>query len=491
MKLSKISLAVAALCASPAAFALTPAQIAAGPTTYIWLSGNSAPSNGIFRSVLSLCNGVAGNGGTNDAHMYLESTGTEPGKSSGDRTAYACTMSAAAGSALSGKKVVVYHTVEGGSFNAFAPHLAMAGEVNPFLTPTPYPLSRIHDLATQGTCAVAAPTNVTLNTVTSPIGRFTGCNLVTKTFTAATPATLPGQNYPDGGFSDTEYQINKLNLGIDTALSTIGNEVATNIGQAFGVGVSYPLYFQLQKNDVTDGKLPASCTTGHSAAAPDLTAACQPNMPAQRYTAIANQDSIDGQDGGTTFGGAPGSKINLVRRVPTSGTQSASNIRFLATPCASGVPQGQLFPARAGAYAGGSVIVTEQSSTGGVKTALNTASLANEFALGVVSMENTPAPTVNTDRWAFVKLDRADPDPDAQQRAEAMDGSYTFWYEMSAFTAGGTHPASAGGADLIAKVASTMGEHDLKGIFATPLAGAGGPTSKGARAGNSCQPAVQ
>ena len=75
--------------------------------------------------------------------------------------------------------------------------------------------SRIHDLATQGTCTVAAPTNVTLNTVTSPIGRFTGCNLVTKTFTAATPATLPGQNYPDGGFSDTEYQINKLNLGID------------------------------------------------------------------------------------------------------------------------------------------------------------------------------------------------------------------------------------------------------------------------------------
>ena len=56
----------------------------------------------------------------------------------------------------------------------------------------------------------------------------------------------------------------------------------------------------------------------------------------------------------TMFGGAPGSKINLVRRVPTSGTQSASDIRFLATPCASGVPQGQLFPARAGAYAGGS-----------------------------------------------------------------------------------------------------------------------------------------
>ena len=56
--------------------------------------------------------------------------------------------------------------------------------------------------------------------------------------------------------------------------------------------------FPAPEYDVTDGKLPASCTTGHSAAAPDLTAACQPNMPAQRYTAIANQDSIDGQDGG-------------------------------------------------------------------------------------------------------------------------------------------------------------------------------------------------
>ena len=84
MKLSKISLAVAALCASPAAFALTPAQIAAGPTTYIWLSGNSAPSNGIFRSVLSLCNGVAGNGGTNDAHMYLDRP-VPSQESSGDR----------------------------------------------------------------------------------------------------------------------------------------------------------------------------------------------------------------------------------------------------------------------------------------------------------------------------------------------------------------------------------------------------------------------
>ena len=45
MRLSKIALAVASLGTAQVAFALTPAQIAAGPTTYVWLSGASAPTN--------------------------------------------------------------------------------------------------------------------------------------------------------------------------------------------------------------------------------------------------------------------------------------------------------------------------------------------------------------------------------------------------------------------------------------------------------------
>ena len=497
MKLSKIALAVAALGTAPAAFALTPAQIAAGPTTYVWLSGNSAPSNGVFRSVMSLCNGLAGNAGTNDAHMYLESTGTEPGKSSGDRVAYACTMSSVAGS-LAGKKVVVYHTVENGSFNAYAPHLSMAGEPNPngYLQGN---LKRVNDLAAQGgggKCAAGAAgsTSVTLNGVAYNIGRYNSCDLATKTFTTALKgdaAGLPGQSYPDGGFSDTEYLINKQNLQIGTDLSSIGSEVATNIGQGFGVAVSYPLYYQLQKNDVAAGILSAAtCTTAFSAASPNTALACQPNLPAQRYTAVAGQSTIGSVDG-SLFGGPGGSLVNLVRRVPTSGTQSASNMRFLAKPCATGPSQGALEPARA-ADSTGTAIVTEQSSTGGVKTALNAASLANQFGMGVVSAENTPAPTATTDRWAFVKLDRVSPNSDAQQRAEAMDGSYNFWFEMAAFTAGGSHsPASAAGSTLIAKVTDSLGQHDLKGIFATPVAGSSGPTSTGARLGNSCQPAIQ
>jgi hypothetical protein len=492
MRLSKIALAVASLGTAPVAFALTPTQIAAGPTTYVWLSGASAPTNTVFRSVMSLCNGLAGNGGANDAHMYLEGAGTEPGKSSGDRVAYACTMSSAAGS-LAGKKVVVYHTVEGGSFNAYAPHLSMGGEPNPhgYL---PGNLRRVNNLALLGSggkCAAGAAgtTNVTLNGVAYPIGRYNNCtDTVTKTFSTSLKgdaAGLPGQSYPDGGFSDTEYLINKQNLDIVSNLSAIGGEVATNIGQAFGVAVSYPLYYQLQKNDVTAGLLAASCDDG-SATAPNLTPACQPNLPALRYTAVANRDSIGGVDG-SLFGGPAGSIVNLVRRVPTSGTQSASNLRFLTKPCAPGA----LEPARA-TDSTGTAIVTEQSGTGGVKTALNAATGAGQYGLGVVSMENTPAPTATTDRWAFVKLDRVSPNSDAQQRAEAIDGSYNFWYELAAFTAGGSvSPASPNAAALIAAVSTTLGESDLKGIFATPVAGAGGPTSKGARLGNSCQPAVQ
>ena len=496
MRLSKIALAIASLGTAPVAFALTPAQIAAGPTTYVWLSGASAPTNAVFRSVMSLCNGLAGNGGTNDAHMYLEGAGTEPGKSSGDRVAYACTMSSAAGS-LAGKKVVVYHTVEGGSFNAYAPHLSMAGEPNPngYL---PGNIKRVNNLALlggAGKCAAGAAgtTSVTLNAVAYNIGRYNNCtDVVTKTFSTSVKgdaSALAGQSYPDGGFSDTEYRINKQNLEIRAELGEIGAEVATNIGQAFGVGVSYPLYLQLQKNDVAAGALAATCDDG-SATAPNLTPACQPSLPSVRYTAVANRDSIGGVDG-SLFGGPAGSIVNLARRVPTSGTQSASNIRFLDKPCATGTSQGALEPARA-TDSTGTAIVTEQSSTGGVKTALNAATGANQFGLGVMSMENTPAPTATADRWAFVKLDRVSPNSDAQQRAEAMDGSYNFWYELAAFTAGGSiSPASAAGSALISAVNTTLGESDLKGIFATPVAGSGGPTGKGARLGNSCQSAVQ
>ncbi len=208
----------------------------------------------------------------------------------------------------------------------------------------------------------------TLNGVAYNIGRYNNCtDVVTKTFSTSVKgdaSALPGQSYPDGGFPIPNTGSTSRTWRFPAELGEIGSEVATNIGQAFGVAVSYPLYHQLQKNDVTAGALAATCDDG-SATAPNLTPACQPNLPVSRYTAVANRDTIGGVDG-SLFGGPAGSIVNLARRVPTSGTQSASNLRFLDKPCATGTSQGALEPARA-TESTGTAIVTDSLARAALK----------------------------------------------------------------------------------------------------------------------------
>lgn len=515
MKLNPIALAVAAVCATPSAFALTPAQVD-GSTARLWLSGASAPTASVYKGALTLCQGMTykdalgvthTNPGTRDAHLYLESTsaGKLPG-AAGDRMAYVCTIDTdddRAGS-LEGVKTIVFHTVEGGSFNYVTPHISIAGEVNPNLPGKLSRTSNIEGLGASGQCASGAAeiVSIDLSGLTNPgIGVYRGCAITQVNFTAGQALranVFAAPDRPEGGFSDTEYVINKLNLDVTTDIATIGSEVPTNIGQAFGVGVSYPLYFQLQKNDIATGKIAAICDDApFTSTSPNLTGACQPNMAASTYTAIANKDNI-GAVNGTLFGAAatpPGTsgKIQFERRAITSGTQSASNLRFLNKPCATGTAQGALNPART-ANSTATVDVAENSSTGGVKTGLTNATNAGEFGLGWVSMENVPVS--GTDKWAFTKLDGVSPNftatgaADAMQRANAMEGSYTAWYELVAFTAA---TAFLQGQDLIAAINTSLGNPgitDLTGLFITPVAGVSAPNvGKTARAGNSCQPA--
>ena len=268
MKLNKIALAVAAVCASPAAFALTPAQVDS-TTVRLWLSGASAPTASVYKGVLTLCQGMQykdalGNTHTNpgaiDAHLYLENPGAGklPGESaptgfSADRMAYTCTVNTddlRAGS-LEGKKVVVFHTVEGGSFNYVTPHITIAGEVNPNLPGSLKRTSNIEGLSAGCASGAAESVSVNISGLPNTVGVYRGCATTTQTFTAGqalrASVTL-NPDRPEGGFSDTEYLMNKLNLNITTELGAIGSEVPTNIGQVFGVAVSYPLYAQLQKN---------------------------------------------------------------------------------------------------------------------------------------------------------------------------------------------------------------------------------------------------
>lgn len=513
MKLNQIALAAAVLAGAPAAFALTPGDVD-GSTVRLWLSGASAPTASVYKGVLTLCAGmkykdatgvIHTNPGAVDAHLYLESStaGALPG-SAGDRMAYACTVDTdddRAGS-LEGQKVVVFHTVEGGSFNYVAPHITIAGELNANLPGNLRRTENIEGLSAAGKCAAGTAQNVSVDISgqSNTVGVFRGCSTFTQTFTngqALRSSVTAAPDRPEGGFSDTEYVINKLNLDVTTDISAIGSEVATNIGQAFGVAVSYPLYYQLQKNDIAAGKIAATCDDApFTSASPNLTGACQPNMAAATYTAIANVDNIGAVDG-TLFGAAaipPGTsgKIQLERRAITSGTQSASNLRFLNKPCATGVAGGALNPARV-ANSTARVDVAENSSTGGVKTGLTNATNAGEFGLGFVSMENVPG---SSDKWAFVKLDGVSPNfdtngvADAKQRQNAIDGIYTAWYELVAFTAG---TAFTEGQELIAAVNTSLGNPgitDLNGLFITPVAGVtGSNVGKTARIGNSCQPA--
>jgi hypothetical protein len=181
--------------------------------------------------------------------------------------------------------------------------------------------------------------------------------------------------------------------------------------------------------------------------------------------------------------------LQFHRRAITSGTQSTANLRFLNKPCATGEPGGALEPSRA-ANSTARVTVTENSSTGGVKTGLTNATNAGEFGMGWVSMENIPV--AGTDKWAFVKLDGVAPNADAFQRQTAMDGDYSAFYELVAFTA---HTAFPEGVELIAAVNTSLGNPgitNLPGLFITSLAGAtGSNVGKVSRAGNSCQPALQ
>lgn len=564
MKLNQIALAVATVCAAPAAFALTPAQVN-NTTVRLWLSGASAPTASVYKGVLTLCEGMQyrdaqgglhTNPGTLNAHLYLEGAGATglPGAGGGDRMAYTCrvgTDDARAGS-LEGRDVVVFHTIEGGSFNYVTPHIAIAGEgplpntLGAGGTQVPYTIdndnipgqlrrtSNIEGLGTgANTCAntafVFAAASPTLPANTAGNGQavfvdisgqsnvvrvYRGCPTFNQVFTPNQPlrtAVTQNPDRPEGGFSDTEYLMNQLNLAVATQLTAIGGEVATNIGQVFGAGVSFPLYFRLQQNDIAAGRIAATCDDAPSTSgAPNLTAACQPSMPATLYTTVANRATIAGVNP-TMFGiASPGTfpgtsqRLQFHRRAITSGTQSTSNLRFLNAPCATGEPQGALAPSRgAGAAAGvpnnsnAQVTVFENSSTGGVRTGLNNASNAisagsGEFGMGWLSLENIPSAT---DRWAFVKLDGVAPNEDAQQRQTAMDGLYSAFYELVAFTSTATTNNFPEGVDLIAGVNASLGNPgitDLPGLFITPLAGAtGSNVGKVYREGNSCRPAAQ
>lgn len=480
MKIRSIASAAALVCLASPAFALTPGQID-GTTVQLWISGATAPTAAVYGAISKLCADEDGTPGADDLHVYLEKTPVNavdafPGKSnSGKFAAYACTMGPNAGS-LAGVKTVVYHTYDGGSFEAYTPHLKLAGEVN---NSVPASLKRLKNIATTAAC-VAHPTVAKT---------YTGCGTDTVNFVANTsPYSLP--TLPIGGISDTEYTLNQLNLGISKSLAEIGVEVSTNVGQGFGVAVSYPLYMAMQAaQGLTAGGACAATEVAGVVTAVNTTAACQPNINRQKYAALVSS-AVEDKD--ASLLGAAGA-LTVERRVGTSGTQSASNAFFLNRPCATGLPGGALslegsnLPGST-TYSGGVTIRSNNGSTD-VKNNLTAASTAGTNAIGVLSLENSPS---STEKFAFLKLNGVSPTVDTFQRQTAINGDYEFWYEMVAFTA---NSAGTEGADLMNGLTTVLADPaitNLKGLFVTAGSGLSGTTvSKGYKAGNACAMAVQ
>lgn len=203
------------------------------------------------------------------------------------------------------------------------------------------------------------------------------------------------------------------------ALSAIKTPIKTGL-QGFGVAVNANLYTAL--------------VAANTAAGIPLVNGTQPSIRKADYASlISAAGSI--KDAASLLNDAGDTNtIEIARRVNVSGTQASSSLYFLnaKTP-------GAVLPLTASDFpiadiATNGIGVTENSSTGNVKTRLNGTS---GYVIGVVSLENLPS---GSDTWKFVAIDGVSPNlaydlathttvADPYQRQNVATGAYDFAYE--------------------------------------------------------------
>ncbi len=468
MQIKQIALAVAAtlIAGQAAAAAITQAEIAAARTAgtlqETWLSGASAPTFNIYDGFALGCDATT-------QHIFTNAATVGTGKpgSIGNIMAYACKRGGVAS--------VAYHNVDGGSFNAYAPHLT---GIAPDGTTMPLQLQRVKNLGTV-VCTVSG-------TYASP---SYGNIPVEANCAKVDPVTSPdgATVKPAGGFSDVEAAL----WGID--VSAAGTEGDAFVNQTFGVAVTPVLYRQLQ---VAQGIYASVAAANAGDTAYDPVNA--PNITSSQYASIAQLNGGYQTDWSPILGAAGvGKNVLLARRVATSGTQASSNAFFLENPCASGAAGGQINPAKI-ADSTGTFIVTEGSSTGNVKVTMTNANTAGNFAIGVVSAENNwRTENAANGGYRFVKVDGVHPEANgdvALARNSAVKGDYNFVMEMKSFVA---NTADTFGASLIPVIAAALGNPancaDVpRGLFLNPTGGSsctvGVEVAKGTKFGNNCSP---
>ena len=455
MKIKQIVLAVATTLLAGQAFAaaVSGADIAtaraANNLQETWLSGASAPTYNVFLGYAKDCD-------AGSVSLWTDGTKNAKPGSVGNNMAYACTRG--------GVVSVVYHTVEGGSFNAYAPHVVGAT------------LTRLKKLESNTTCAATTAVVTAVGTVP----QYNKCTIVT-------PATSPDDvvDLPAGGFSDVEAAL----FGFD--VTAAGTEAEAYVGQVFGVAVNPVLYRALQAaQSLSD----VDANTFDPANAPNITSA--------QYTSIISSGGNYHTNWSPLIAGST-KAINLVRRVDTSGTQASSNAFFLKNPC-NGQPGlgGALAPAAKATDENPGVFnITEGSGTGDVKKKLTALNVTNDYGIGIISLENNPATEKTLAQagdsygYRFIKLDGVHPEAGdtTNARAKAVSGEYPFHMEMRSFLA---NTADSFGAALIPAIAASLGNPAdcttvPRGLTLNPNGGSsctvGVQVAKHTRYGNNCQ----
>jgi hypothetical protein len=479
MQMKRIIVAVAAtlVAGQAAAAAVTQAEIVAARTAgtlqETWVSGASAPTFNIFDGFALGCD-------DNTAHIFTNNATVGSGKpgSIGNINAYACKRG--------GIVSVLYHNVDGGSFNAYAPHLTGTA---PDGSAMPLQLQRVKNLGTVVCTVSGTYTPDTVAPIVAPPYASSNSIPVEANCAKVNPVTAPDGAIvkPAGGFSDVEAKL----WGID--VSAAGTEGDANVTQTFGVVVTPKLYRALQAAQGMSAAAIAADTTYDPALAPNITSA--------QYASIAQFGGGYQTDWSPLLGAAgTGKNVYLARRTATSGTQASSNAFFLENPCASGAPGGNLPPAKL-ADSTATFIVSEGSGTGNVKTtmtSINTAASGQNFAIGIVSAENNwRTEAAANEGYRFVKLDGVHPEGNGDTtfaRNTAIKGDYNFVMEMKSFVA---NTADAFGAALIPTIAAALGNPadcaDVpRGLSLNPAGGSsctvGVEVAKGTKFGNNCSP---
>jgi hypothetical protein len=429
MKLSHIALAVAALSAGQA-FATT--QI---------ISGASASSINAAKALRQLC---AANGGT--YAIYKQDT-----KLNSLGNIFTATCSGGGTKTfdgLSGGIDQVRFNVSGGSLGAVTNSVTTA-------------VARI-DPSTATCTALGAGTEALA---------FALVNEMNNCGTSGTTLQLG-----DGGFLDVNADVfaaKNLSLaGADPA----ADFVQSNFLQAFGLGVSQPLYRALQAYQTAQGQLDPSCATTSGSNPVVYTASdstlplCQPSVSRAQIAALINNFNGNPKKAGANFliggtastvtdlvGGTGGKAIvasqlpalntNLTycRRPNTSGTQASTELYFLANPTASGDLGGALTvsnpvtsPAADVAY-GTTMKVRMNSGTSDVKNCMNNSATDTAYSFGTVSLENNPIG--GSDTYRFVKINNVSPTEGvagASNTVEAIAGRYDFVFETWMYCPAGT-----------------------------------------------------